>query len=222
MLMNDQPEYACPHCHAPAKAGDVICPQCGKSYYDQAQSPVVPQNQPDPMAPSPFGPVAMPNPYQQQQNPYQQPSPQQPNSYQQQQNPYLQPNPYQQMGQIMQGQQTNALAVISLISSMFWLCWIGSVVGIICGIIARKQIKESNGSQTGSGLALAGLIIGAIGVVFLVGSIILELIPKTNLLVSKVVSFRPWEAAIWDCHADVSGVLGMSSSHLWLFVIVNL
>jgi uncharacterized membrane protein len=46
-----------------------------------------------------------------------------------------------------------------------WLpCGIGSVVGIVLGFIARDQIKRSWGSQTGAGLATAGIVLGFIGV----------------------------------------------------------
>ena len=38
-------------------------------------------------------------------------------------------------------------------------------VGIVLGFVARKQISASNGTQKGDGMALAGIIIGAIGVV---------------------------------------------------------
>ncbi|HCP03243.1 MAG TPA: hypothetical protein DIT61_06970, partial [Pseudomonas sp.] len=41
----------------------------------------------------------------------------------------------------------------------------GSIIAIICGHIARSQIKSSGGTQTGDGMALTGLILGYIGVV---------------------------------------------------------
>jgi hypothetical protein len=34
------------------------------------------------------------------------------------------------------------------------------VLGIIFGFVARSQIKRSNGTQQGNGLALAGIIVG--------------------------------------------------------------
>jgi hypothetical protein len=47
-----------------------------------------------------------------------------------------------------------------------WLvCGIGSILAVIFGHVARGQIKRSNGTQTGSGMALAGLILGYIGIV---------------------------------------------------------
>jgi hypothetical protein len=40
--------------------------------------------------------------------------------------------------------------------------FIGPILAIIFGVIARRQIRESQGTQTGDGLALAGLIIGIV------------------------------------------------------------
>src|SRR5689334_3257896 len=37
---------------------------------------------------------------------------------------------------------------------------VGALVAIICGHMARAQIRESNGTQGGDGMALAGIILG--------------------------------------------------------------
>ncbi len=55
-------------------------------------------------------------------------------------------------------QRTNTLAIVALVGSFFI-----SLVGIICGHIALGQIKQTG--EKGRGLALAGLIIGYIGLV---------------------------------------------------------
>jgi hypothetical protein len=47
--------------------------------------------------------------------------------------------------------------VLSLLGLFFYVTAIG---GVICGHIARRQIRE--GHETGDGMALAGLIIGYI------------------------------------------------------------
>ncbi len=61
--------------------------------------------------------------------------------------------------------RTNGLAIASLICSLVWFFWLGSILGIVFGLIARGQIKRSKGQEQGSGLATAGLIIGIIGIV---------------------------------------------------------
>ena len=67
---------------------------------------------------------------------------------------------------------TNVLAVISFVLSLlgvlatFLIPLLPQIAGIICGHIARSQIRRSEGSQVGSGMALAGLIIGYLSIVF--------------------------------------------------------
>ncbi len=64
--------------------------------------------------------------------------------------------------------RTNALAIISLVAgcAQFFICIVGSIVAIVTGHIARRQIKRSG--EQGAGLALAGLILGYIGLVLAV------------------------------------------------------
>jgi hypothetical protein len=64
--------------------------------------------------------------------------------------------------------ETNAWAIVSLVASILsWvgLFGIGGIVGLVCGIIARNQIRDSAGRQTGDGLAIAGIVLGGINVV---------------------------------------------------------
>lgn len=63
--------------------------------------------------------------------------------------------------------KTNVLAIVSLVSSlvgMFIIPFLGSLAGVITGHIALKQVK--NNGEGGRGLAIAGTIIGWVGVVF--------------------------------------------------------
>jgi Domain of unknown function (DUF4190) len=60
-----------------------------------------------------------------------------------------------------QSAATNGMAVASLVCSLFgWLCLIGPILGLIFGFVALNQIKQTG--QRGHGMALAGIIIGAI------------------------------------------------------------
>jgi len=75
---------------------------------------------------------------------------------------------------------TNVLAVISLIVSLlgvfstFIIPFVAQIAAIICGHIARSQITQSRGSQTGSGMALAGLVISYVMLIFsLIGTVFL-------------------------------------------------
>ena len=48
-----------------------------------------------------------------------------------------------------------------------------AVLALVFGYRARRQIENSAGRQTGSGLAVAGIILGWIGVTILVAGVIL-------------------------------------------------
>jgi hypothetical protein len=90
------------------------------------------------------------------------------------QGPYTQPGAFP--GALQPA--NNGMAIASLITGItsvpLALCCIGlgplvGVVGVILGFVARNQINRSAGAQTGSGLALGGLICGGIGI--LIGAI---------------------------------------------------
>lgn len=57
---------------------------------------------------------------------------------------------------------TEGLAIVSIVLSVAWLFGLGSIAGIITGIVARRRIRASGGARTGAGLALAGIIIGIV------------------------------------------------------------
>ena len=56
---------------------------------------------------------------------------------------------------------TNSLAVVSLVASIAgWVMLpiVGPVVGVVCGHMARRQIRETG--EDGDGLAMGGLVLG--------------------------------------------------------------
>jgi uncharacterized membrane protein len=64
-------------------------------------------------------------------------------------------------GQPPQSQKTNLLAILSLVGAFVF-----PLAGLILGIIALKQIKQTG--EQGRGLALAGIIISAVYMVVVV------------------------------------------------------
>jgi hypothetical protein len=71
--------------------------------------------------------------------------------------------------------QTNTLAVISLICGILgWtlLPFLGSLVAIICGHMARGEIRRSQGMQEGDGMAVAGLVMGYLVIAFSVLAVV--------------------------------------------------
>lgn len=65
------------------------------------------------------------------------------------------------------GQETSVLAIGSLITSILGLTalpTVGSVIGLVLGYVARREIRSTD-RLTGEGYATAGIILGWIGVV---------------------------------------------------------
>ena len=59
--------------------------------------------------------------------------------------------------------KTSGSAITSLVFGILtwtFLPFIGAIVAVVTGNNAKKEIKNSNGSITGSGMATAGLILG--------------------------------------------------------------
>jgi hypothetical protein len=57
--------------------------------------------------------------------------------------------------------RTNGLAIASLVCGIAgFLFFIPAVLAIVFGFVSRSQIRNSNGTQSGDGLAMAGIIVG--------------------------------------------------------------
>jgi hypothetical protein len=58
--------------------------------------------------------------------------------------------------------------VLGLLSTTLCIGWIGAImaiVAIVIGAQSRKRIADSNGTLTGAGLALGGMVCAAVGLV---------------------------------------------------------
>jgi hypothetical protein len=97
--------------------------------------------------------------------------------------PYTQPyaQPYVQPYGYAPPPTTNSQAVASLVCGIFsvvggFACFAGafaSIPGLILGIIGLQRINRSNGREKGRGMAVAGIVTSAVGVLVLVALIIL-------------------------------------------------
>ncbi|MCX7791834.1 MAG: DUF4190 domain-containing protein [Chloroflexaceae bacterium] len=125
----------CPNCSAAVTQGQRFCDNCGiRLGADVASPDVQPLNAPIGQPPIPPSVPAPPGAYQSQPGMYA---------------PPVVPN--------------SNMAIISLVAGVLaWLALplIGALVAVICGHLARKEIRESGGRLSGQGLALAGLIFG--------------------------------------------------------------
>ncbi len=61
---------------------------------------------------------------------------------------------------------TNGLAIASMVLGALWLWSLGSVLALVLGYVAKRQIDQRG--ESGRGLALAGIILGWIGIGVLV------------------------------------------------------
>lgn len=68
---------------------------------------------------------------------------------------------------------TNGFAVASLVLGIVWAMGIGSILALVFGYIGKSQIDGSGGTQTGRGLAIAGIVLGWVGVAFIVLGIVM-------------------------------------------------
>jgi hypothetical protein len=60
--------------------------------------------------------------------------------------------------------KTNGLAIASLVLGLIWIYGLGSILALVFGYSAKGQIDHSGGRQSGRGMAVAGIVLGWIGV----------------------------------------------------------
>ncbi len=75
--------------------------------------------------------------------------------------------------------ETSVLAITSLVCGILgWtlLPWLGSVVAVITGHMARKEIRLNPATKEGDGLALAGLIMGWSMIIVSIVSVIIAIL----------------------------------------------
>ncbi len=59
---------------------------------------------------------------------------------------------------------TNGFAVASLVLGIVWLWWLGSILALVFGYIGKSQIDASPQTESGRGMAIAGIVLGWVGV----------------------------------------------------------
>jgi hypothetical protein len=73
----------------------------------------------------------------------------------------LPPPPQLVVAQIVPARPTNGLAIASMVLGILWIYWVGSILAVIFGAIAIRQARDRN--ESGSGMAIAGLVLGLVG-----------------------------------------------------------
>ncbi len=69
--------------------------------------------------------------------------------------------------------RSSGMAIASMVLGILWLYWVGSVLALIFGYIGKSSIDRSGGMESGRGMALAGIVLGWVGVGLLVLIIII-------------------------------------------------
>jgi hypothetical protein len=82
---------------------------------------------------------------------------------------------------VVQTTTTNGLAIASMVLGIVWIWWIGSILALVFGYVAKGQIDRSAGRQTGRGMAIAGIVLGWIGVAALVLVVVMAVALRDNV-----------------------------------------
>jgi hypothetical protein len=81
--------------------------------------------------------------------------------------PAYQPPEPGPLAAVPQAASTSPLAVVSLVAGilslvLFFIPLVGGLAAVICGHLARREIRAAGGRLSGEGMALVGLILGYI------------------------------------------------------------
>jgi hypothetical protein len=57
---------------------------------------------------------------------------------------------------------TNGMSIASLVLGIIWIYGLGSILALVFGYVALRQIKERN--EGGRGMAIAGIVLGWVGI----------------------------------------------------------
>lgn len=83
------------------------------------------------------------------------------------------------MNAIAQARTTSTTAVVSFIFGI--LSWvllpvIGAIVAVVCGHMARAEIRRGDGMLEGDGFAVAGLVLGWTHIILMVGALLVAIL----------------------------------------------
>jgi Domain of unknown function (DUF4190) len=122
--------------------------------------------------------------------------------------------------------QTSAKAIFSLISGLLFIILPFSLAAIIFGHLSLSEIRNSGGRLTGKGLAIAGLGLGYLGVVAILGLIVwsgfylrqrektvaekVKVVDYANPVVSAVRSLNMAEIAYAQGHPETGYTCSLS------------
>ena len=65
---------------------------------------------------------------------------------------------------MQRARKTSGMAIASLVLGILWIYWLGSILALVFGYIAKREIRESREPVEGNGLATAGIVLGWVGI----------------------------------------------------------
>lgn len=111
---------------------------------------------------------------------------------------------------------TNGLSIAALVFGLIpFIPILGSIVAIIFGAIARSQIMKSGGRQGGKGMALAGIILGALWIAFVGLIFVVSLGAAVNSSLSNSSAPPAADVTISNCTTD--SLLGTPEAMVSIF-----
>jgi len=96
-------------------------------------------------------------------------------------------------------EETSIWAILSLIGGIgnyVGLWFIGAVVAIITGYIAKNEIKKSNGRVGGEGLANVGLVLGWVGIGLSILTLCLTILIAVGVIGGSIALCGPFSEMI--------------------------
>jgi hypothetical protein len=75
---------------------------------------------------------------------------------------------------------TNGFSIAALVLGICWVWGIGSILALVFGYIGKSQIDKSQGRQGGRGMAVAGIVLGWIGIGLLILWIVLVAVAASH------------------------------------------
>ena len=90
--------------------------------------------------------------------------------------------------------QTSGFAIASFICGLVGplTCGITSILALVFGLCARAKIRQSRGGLAGRGFAIAGVVLGILGLVVMI------ILPVLWLGVIFPSEMREWTTEVWE------------------------
>lgn len=79
--------------------------------------------------------------------------------------------------------QTSGMAIASLVLGILWIYWLGSILALVFGYLAKREIQRSEKPLDGNGIATAGIVLGWVGIgtmVLMIGLVVIGLMTEKD------------------------------------------